>query len=625
MYHYPHLNRYLDFYRYSIENMEIFWNFHAEVIPWFKKWDKVLENKHPFYRWFVGGYLNASYVCLDQHIETSRKDKVAYYWENELGHKEAVSYYELYIRVNNFANFLKNLGVKKGDVVIIYMPMIIDTIVAMLAVARLGAIHSVVFSGFSKNSIIDRIEDSKAKYIITASCTYRRGKEIDLLSTIKSIDNQNIRKVIVLDRKGDFVESDKFIKWPKNSGFTYVSPEIVESNDPLFVLYTSGTTGKPKGIVHSTGGYLVYVTNTLKWTFNVGEDNVWWCTADVGWITGHSYVVYSPLALGITSFIYEGVPDYPDPSKWWELIEKYRITDFYTSPTALRMLMKFGLDYLKKHDLSYLRMLGSVGEPINPEVWEWFYINVGGAKCPIIDTWWQTETGGFMIAPFMGILPLRPGFASLPLPGILADVVDDQGNSLPPNTKGYLVIRNPWPGMFLTILNDEEKYKEIYWSKFEGMYYPGDYAIRGQDGYFQLLGRADEVIKIAGHRIGTFEIESAILENDFVAEAAAVGVSDPVKGEVVAAFVTLKQGINKDDELKQKIISKVRELIGPVVVFSSIFFVDKLPKTRSGKIMRRLLKNVLMGKELGDITTLEEEASIEEIMKAYEEIKQSIS
>lgn len=625
MYHYPHLNRYLDFYRYSIENMEIFWNFHAEVIPWFKKWDKVLENKHPFYRWFVGGYLNASYVCLDQHIETSRKDKVAYYWENELGHKEAVSYYELYIRVNNFANFLKNLGVKKGDVVIIYMPMIIDTIVAMLAVARLGAIHSVVFSGFSKNSIIDRIEDSKAKYIITASCTYRRGKEIDLLSTIKSIDNQNIRKVIVLDRKGDFVESDKFIKWPKNSGFTYVSPEIVESNDPLFVLYTSGTTGKPKGIVHSTGGYLVYVTNTLKWTFNVGEDNVWWCTADVGWITGHSYVVYSPLALGITSFIYEGVPDYPDPSKWWELIEKYRITDFYTSPTALRMLMKFGLDYLKKHDLSSLRMLGSVGEPINPEVWEWFYINVGGAKCPIIDTWWQTETGGFMIAPFMGILPLRPGFASLPLPGILADVVDDQGNSLPPNTKGYLVIRNPWPGMFLTILNDEEKYKEIYWSKFEGMYYPGDYAIRGQDGYFQLLGRADEVIKIAGHRIGTFEIESAILENDFVAEAAAVGVSDPVKGEVVAAFVTLKQGINKDDELKQKIISKVRELIGPVVVFSSIFFVDKLPKTRSGKIMRRLLKNVLMGKELGDITTLEEEASIEEIMKAYEEIKQSIS
>lgn len=625
MYHYPHLNRYLDFYRYSIENMEIFWNFHAEVIPWFKKWDKVLENKHPFYRWFVGGYLNASYVCLDQHIETSRKDKVAYYWENELGHKEAVSYYELYIRVNNFANFLKNLGVKKGDVVIIYMPMIIDTIVAMLAVARLGAIHSVVFSGFSKNSIIDRIEDSKAKYIITASCTYRRGKEIDLLSTIKSIDNQNIHKVVVLDRKGDFVEGDKFIKWPKKSGFTYVSPEIVESNDPLFVLYTSGTTGKPKGIVHSTGGYLVYVTNTLKWTFNVGEDNVWWCTADVGWITGHSYVVYSPLALGITSFIYEGVPDYPDPSKWWELIEKYRITDFYTSPTALRMLMKFGLDYLKKHDLSSLRMLGSVGEPINPEVWEWFYINVGGAKCPIIDTWWQTETGGFMIAPFMGILPLRPGFASLPLPGILADVVDDQGNSLPPNTKGYLVIRNPWPGMFLTILNDEEKYKEIYWSKFEGMYYPGDYAIRGQDGYFQLLGRADEVIKIAGHRIGTFEIESAILENDFVAEAAAVGVSDPVKGEVVAAFVTLKQGINKDDELKQKIISKVRELIGPVVVFSSIFFVDKLPKTRSGKIMRRLLKNVLMGKELGDITTLEEEASIEEIMKAYEEIKQSIS
>lgn len=614
----------MEFYKFSIENPESFWGFQANIIPWFKTWEKVLEKNHPFYRWFVGGQLNASYVCLDQHAEGNKKDKVAYYWENELGEKEVVSYYDLYCKVNSFSKFLMDIGVKKGDVVLIYMPMVIDAIVAMLATARLGATHNVVFSGFSKNAIIDRIEDSKAKYIITATHTYRRGKRIDLLSTIREIENEKIEKVVVLDRDGSFTEGGKYIKWPQNKNFEYVAPVHVESTHPLFVLYTSGTTGKPKGIVHSTGGYLVYVACTLKWTFNVGEDSTWWCTADIGWITGHSYVVYAPLALGITSFIYEGAPDYPDPSKWWSLVEKYRITEFFTSPTAIRMFMKYDLEYIKKHDLGSLRALGSVGEPINPEVWEWYYKNIGNSRCPIIDTWWQTETGGFMIAPFMGIIPLRPGFASLPLPGILADVVDEQGNSLPPNTKGYLVIKTPWPGMMMGILNDDEKYKQVYWSKYEGMYYPGDYALRGEEGYFQLLGRADEVIKIAGHRLGTTEIESAILENDFVAEAAVVGVPDEVRGETVAAFVTLKQGVNKDESLKQTIISKVREIIGPVVVFSSIFFVDKLPKTRSGKIMRRLLKAIMLGKELGDVTTLEEEASIDEIKKAYEELKQSI-
>jgi acetyl-CoA synthetase len=494
----------------------------------------------------------------------------------------------------------------------------------MLSVVRIGAVHTVVFSGFSKNAIIDRLKDSKAQYIITATHTYRKGKKIDLISTIKQADNDDIKKIVVLDREGNFTQSGKYVKMPKEYNNSFVNPEVMDSNDPLFILYTSGTTGKPKGIVHSTGGYLVYTASTLRWAFNVGDDSIWWCTADVGWITGHSYVVYAPLALGITSFIYEGTLDYPDPSKIWSLIEKYKITEFYTSPTAIRMFMKYDISFIKKHNLSPLRMIGSVGEPINPEVWEWYYKNIGNSKCPVIDTWWQTETGGFMIAPFMGILPLKPGFASLPLPGILPDVVDEEGKSIGYNKKGYLVIRLPWPGMMLTILNNEEAYKNIYWSKFENCYYTGDYAIVGEDGYFQLLGRADEVIKIAGHRIGTFEVESAILENDFVAEAAVVGISDEIKGETIAAFIILKENVQKEEKLKEIIKNKVRELIGPIVIFSSIFFVDKLPKTRSGKIMRRLLKSVLTNKELGDITTLEEEASIEEIKKAYHELKESI-
>ncbi len=625
MYYYPHLNRYLDYHKQSLQDIENFWDYQGRIIPWFKRWEKVLEKNHPFYRWYVGGYLNASYVCLDHHLDSIRRNKIAYYWENELGQTESVSYLELYNRVNAFANFLKNLGVKKDDVVLIYMPMVIDSIVAMLAVARLGAIHSVVFSGFSKNAIIDRIEDSKAKYIITATHTYRRGKRIDLFPVVKDIDLPYIEKIIVLDRDGNFKEEGKFVKWNKDLEFVYVTPEIRESNDPLFVLYTSGTTGKPKGILHSTGGYLVYVASTLAWAFNVNDDSIWWCTADIGWITGHSYVVYSPLALGLTSFIYEGAPDYPNPEKWWSLIEKYKITEFYTSPTALRMFMKYGEDHIRKYDLSSLRMLGSVGEPINPEVWTWYYENVGNKKCPIIDTWWQTETGGFILAPFMGIIPLRPGYASLPLPGIEVDIVDEKGNSLPANTKGFIVIKKPWPGMMLGILNDEEKYKQTYWSKFENMYYPGDYAIKDENDYIQLLGRADEVIKIAGHRIGTFEVESAILESELAAEAAVIGVPDELRGEIAVAFVTLKEGIQSNEEIKQKILMKVREVLGPVVVFSNIFFVEKLPKTRSGKIMRRLLKSILTEKEIGDISTLEEEASVEEVRKAYEELKKTLA
>jgi acetyl-CoA synthetase len=631
--YYPYLNKYLKFYEWSVNNLEEFWNLQANIIPWFKKWDRVLESDGNFYKWFVGGLLNASYVCLDQHIFNNfNKDKVAYYYENEIGETKSVSYYDLYIMVNNLAKVLSDLGVSKGDVVLIYMPLNIEAIVSMLAVARLGAIHSVVFSGFSTKAILDRIIDSKAKYIITTTHTYRKGKVVDLKSNIDFIisEYKDIKNVLLFDRKKDYEIKEldpKYVVIKDLNGYNYINPVIVESTDPLFVLYTSGTTGKPKGILHSTGGYLVYVANTLKWAFNVGYDSVWWCTADIGWITGHSYVVYAPLALGITSFIYEGAPDYPDPSKWWALIEKYKITEFYTSPTALRMFMKYPLDYIKKHDLSSLRVLGSVGEPINPEVWVWYFENIGNKLCPIIDTWWQTETGGFMIAPFMGIIPLKPGFASLPLPGVVADVVDEQGNSVKPNEKGYLVIKKPWPGMMKTILNNNEMYEQVYWSKFKGWYYVGDYAIKDEDGYIQLLGRADEVIKIAGHRIGTFEVESAILENNKIAEAAVVGVPDEIKGEVINAFVVLKQefaNYKDDPNIFSEIKQTVREVVGPVVVIDKIFIVDKLPKTRSGKIMRRLLKAVLLGKELGDVTTLEDEASISEVKNAYEELKKAL-
>ncbi|MGB9638431.1 MAG: acetate--CoA ligase [bacterium] len=628
-FYYPYLNKYLKFYEYSIENLEDFWGLQANILPWFKKWDKVLESNGNFYKWFIGGLINASYVCLDQHIINNfNKNKIAYYYENELGETKVVSYYQLYLMVNNLAKKLRDLGVSKGDIVLIYMPLTIEAIVSMLAVARLGAIHNVVFSGFSKNAILDRIIDSKAKYIITTTHTYRKGKIIDLKSNIDFIIKEytDIKNVLFFKRNIEIKDLDsKYIIIDNLDGYEYVEPVPMESNEPLFVLYTSGTTGKPKGIVHATGGYLVYVANTLKWTFNLSYDSIWWCTADIGWITGHSYLVYAPLILGVSSFIYEGAPDYPDPSKWWALIEKYKITEFFSSPTALRMFMKYPLNYIKKHDLSSLRVLGSVGEPINPEVWTWYFENIGNNLCPIIDTWWQTETGGFMIAPFMGIIPLKPGFASLPLPGILVDVVDENGNSLKPGEKGYLVIKTPWPGLMKTILNNEEMYNNIYWSKFKGYYFPGDYAIKDENGYIQLLGRADEVIKIAGHRIGTFEVESAILENHKVAEAAVIGVPDEIKGEVINAFVVLKQEFSSlKNELFNEIKQTVREVMGPVVVIDKIFIVDKLPKTRSGKIMRRLLKAVVLGKELGDTTTLEDEVSVEEIKNAYEELKRAL-
>lgn len=510
--------------------------------------------------------------------------------------------------------------------------MIPELVFSMLATVRIGAIHTVVFSGFSSQALADRINDTGAKVLITADFGMRRGKHILLKQIVdKALETApNIDKVILIKRNGDDVHIEKGRDFlyhellPKAED--YVDPEPVESTHPLYILYTSGTTGKPKGIVHSTGGYLVYNYSTYKWVFDISDESIYCCTADVGWVTGHSAIVYAPLLHGATIVMYEGAPDYPELDRWWDIIEKYGVTIFYTSPTALRMFMRFGEEWIKKHDLSSLKMLGSVGEPINPEVWEWYYKYIGSERCPIVDTWWQTETGGFMISPAPGIelVPLKPGSATLPLPGIDADVVDEEGNPVAPGTKGFLVIKKPWPGMMMGIYKDPERFKETYWSKFKGMYYSADYAIKDDEGYFWLLGRADEILKVAGHRIGTAEIESSVVSTPFAAEAAVVGIEDQVKGEVIVLFVILKEGNKPGDDLRKKIIESIRSQIGPFATPKEIYFVEKLPKTRSGKIMRRILKAIVQDKPIGDITTLEDEASVNEIKTAYEEFKAMI-
>ncbi|MEW6068639.1 MAG: acetate--CoA ligase [Nitrospirota bacterium] len=624
--------RYIEFQREAISNFEIFWEKEAEKIPWFKRWETVLEWEYPFAKWFVGGMLNASYGCIDAHLHSWRKNKVAIYWEDEQGNTKSYSYAQLHREVNKLSSILKNIGVKKGDIVVLYLPMVPELVFSMLATVRIGAIHTVVFSGFSSQALADRINDTGAKVLITADFGIRRGKLVPLKEIVdKALDiTPSIQKVILITRTQEKVNiregRDLLYSELLKDAENYVEPEPVESTHPLYILYTSGTTGKPKGIVHSTGGYLVYNHSTYKWVFDISDESIYWCTADVGWVTGHSAIVYAPLLHGATIIIYEGAPDYPYLDRWWEIIEKYRVTIFYTSPTALRMFIRFGEEWIKKHDLGSLKILGSVGEPINPEVWEWYYRNVGNERCPIVDTWWQTETGGMMISPAPGIelIPLKPGSATLPLPGIDADVVDEAGNPVPHGTKGYLVVKKPWPGMLMGIYKDPDRYKETYWSKFKGMYYPADYAMKDEEGYFWLLGRADEILKVAGHRIGTAEIESVVVTEPFAAEAAVVGTSDPVKGEAIVIFVILKKGYAPDDNLKKKIIDSVRTQIGPFATPQEIYFVEKLPKTRSGKIMRRILKAIIHDKPIGDITTLEDEASVEEIKSAYEEFKKMI-
>jgi acetyl-CoA synthetase len=624
--------RYIEFQQNAVINLEKFWEKEAEKLPWFRRWEKVLQWEEPYARWFVGGLLNASFGCLDVHLNTWRKNKVAIYWEDEQGNTKSFSYAQLHREVNRLASVLKKIGVQKGDIVVLYLPMIPELVISMLATVRIGAIHTVVFSGFSSQALSDRINDTGAKVLITGDFGIRRGKLVPLkeIVDIALKNSPTVEKVILVKRTGEKVAieegRDLIYQDLMKDAEKYIEPEPVESTHPLYILYTSGTTGKPKGIVHSTGGYLVYNYATYKWVFDISDESIYWCTADVGWVTGHSAIVYAPLLHGATIIMYEGSPDYPYLDKWWEIIEKYGVTIFYTSPTALRMFIRFGEEWIKKHDLSSLRILGTVGEAINPEVWEWYYKNIGNEKCPIVDTWWQTETGGIMISPAPGLelVPLKPGSATLPLPGIDAEVVDDSGNPVSPGIKGYLVIRKPWPGMLMDIYKDPSRYIETYWSRFKGMYYTADYAIKDEEGYFWLLGRADEVLKVAGHRIGTAEIESSAINTPSVAEAAVVGVPDEVKGEAIVIFVILKEGFNPEKDVKENIIDNIRKQIGPIATPKEIYFVEKLPKTRSGKIMRRILKAIVLDKPVGDITTLEDEASVEEIKRTYDEFKRML-
>jgi acetyl-CoA synthetase len=621
--------KFLDVYQKSMEKPEEFWAEQARQLDWFRTWDKVLEWEPPFARWFVGGRLNASYICVDRHVKSWRRSKVAIYWEGEPGDIRVLSYSTLYREVNRYASVLKNCGVCDGDKVVLYLPMIPELPIFMLACARIGAIHTVIFSGFSAQALADRVNDIQAKVLVTADGGFRRGKIVPLKSIVDEAVTKcpSVEKVIVVRRTDASVtmepSRDFWLRDLLAKAAQFVEPEPVESTHPLYILYTSGTTGKPKGIVHSTGGYLVQNYSAYKWVFDLREESVYWCTADVGWVTGHSSIVYAPLAHGAAIVLYEGAPDYPTVERWWDIIEKYGVSVFYTSPTAIRMFMGHGEEMLKGHDLSSLELLGSVGEPINPEAWLWFYRHVGGERCPIVDTWWQTETGGIMISPSPGIecVPLKPGSATFPLPGVEADVVGEDGKSMPPETRGLLVIKRPWPGMLLGVHGNPERYKEAYWSRFPGVYYTGDYAVKDRDGYFWLLGRADEVLKIAGHRIGTAELEDAAVSHPQVAEAAVVGKRDPVKGESIVIFVRLKEGVDPSPNLEKDLAGHMRKVVGPIAVPDKAYFVAKLPRTRSGKVLRRVLKAVANNESVGDLTTLEDKSSVEEIIKVSQELK----
>ena len=632
-----------DFYEISLGNVNTetrrrakldqtsFWNEQAKKLSWFKPWTKTLEWNSPFAKWFVGGKINASYNTLDVH-QAERAKKPAILWEGEDGTSRTITYADLYRDVCKFANVLKSLGIKKGDRVIIYLPMVPELPIAMLACARIGAIHTVVFSGFSAASLRDRIDDSKSKVIVTADVGYRRGNLVNLKEIIDdAIIELNFVEFVVLLKRSEvnlaLGTRDKLWHELMKDSHEDCKPEELDSTHPLFILYTSGTTGKPKGVLHGTGGYLTHLNSTFKWAFDIKDSDVFFCTADIGWVTGHSYVVYGPLLHGATQIMYEGVPDYPSISRTWDIIQRYGVTIFYTTPTALRMFMKFDDSIPNSFQLSSLRLLGTVGEPINPEVWRWYFKTIGKSKCPIVDTWWQTETGGMILSPLPGLetIPLKPGSATRPIPGTDVAVVDEQGNELPPNTKGYLIIRKPWPGMLLTLWGDDKKYKSVYWSKFENNYYPGDYAMKDSDGYFWLLGRADDILKVAGHRIGTAELESSLVSHIDVAEAAVCGIPDEIKGEVIVAFVVTKQKIKKSvDALRVELRETVRNGIGPIATPQQIYFVAKLPKTRSGKIMRRVLKAIASNENIGDVSTLEDGTAVKDVQHAFTEFERTV-
>lgn len=601
---------YESLYQESIKDREGFWAKVAEELHWFKNWEKVLEWNYPYAKWFVGAKTNITYNCLDRYVKNGKRNKVAYISIDEDNNERKITYGELLELVSRIANGLKSLGVKKGDRVSIYMPNTIEAVACMLACARIGAIHSVVFAGFSEGALRLRIDDVKAKVVITASYTKRRGKKIDLLATVqRAIDGlEFVGKVVVWDRDKDILngESKLFVNLDElmKTSSPHCEPEVMDAEDPLFILYTSGTTGKPKGVLHTTGGYMVGTYYTTKVVFDLHEDDVYWCTADIGWITGHSYIVYGPLANGATSVIVEGAPDYPDPGRWWSYVEKYRVNIFYTAPTAIRMFMRYGEQWPAKHDLSSLRVLGSVGEPINPEAWHWYYKHIGRERCVIVDTWWQTETGAHMITTVPSY-PAKPGKAGKPFFTIEAAVVDSSGKELPPNTVGNLVIKSPWPSMLRTCWGEPERY-EKYWNTIPGYYLTGDLASYDEEGYIMILGRADDVLNVAGHRIGTMEVESALVDYPAVAEAAVIGKPHEIKGESIKAFVILKKSYEPSEKLVEEIKQHVRNMLGAIAVPDEIEFVEKLPKTRSGKIMRRVLKAQELGLPVGDISTLED-------------------
>ncbi|WP_045211970.1 acetate--CoA ligase [Desulfonatronovibrio magnus] len=592
-----------------------YWEEAAKELDWFKKWDKVLDDSEPpFYKWFTGAKCNIVYNALDRHIETANKNKLALIWEGEPGDSKKMTYYELYRAVNKFANALRSLGIQKGDRVVLYLPPLPETMIAMLAVAKVGAVHSMVFAGFSAKALRDRIEDAEAKLIITADGFYRNGRVINLKSIVDEAlvgGCDCLDTVVVVHRANVEVEMTEMRDIWYEDLVRQESPisetEVMDSEDMLFLLYSSGTTGKPKGIVHTHGGYMVGVHRSLNWVFDIKPTDIFWCTADAGWITGHSYVVYGPLMAGTTTIMFEGHPLYPQADRLWHIVARYGVNIFYTAPTLIRMLMRFGAQYPKQHDLSTLRLLGTVGEPINPEAWMWFYKNIGRSECPVMDTWWQTETGSFMISA-LPISLLKPGSATKPLPGIEADVLDEDGNPVPPGKGGYLVLKNPWPSMLRTLYKDPDRYKKTYWEKFPGYYLAGDVARKDEDGYFWIQGRSDDVLNIAGHRVGTAELESALVSHKAVAEAAVIGVPDKIKHEVAKAFVTLSADVDVEntDDLIKALKGHVRKELGPVAVVKSIEFREKLPKTRSGKIMRRVLKAQELGEEVGDTSTLED-------------------
>ncbi len=622
--HISSIEEYQKMYAESIKDPEKFWGSVADELHWFKKWDRVLDTKDaPFFKWYENGKTNISYNCIDRHLSSATKNKAAIIFEGEPGDERVLTYGDLYREVNKCANVLKKIGIKKGDRIAIYLPMVPELPITMLACARIGAIHSVIFAGFSAESIRDRVLDSESKLVITSDAGYRRGKPLAL----KDIVDDGVREcgcvkdVLVFRRSLTHEFPCKMTQGRDHWYHDLVKdvdricePEQMDAEDTLFLLYTSGTTGKPKGIIHTTGGYMVFTYITMKYIFDIKPEDVFWCTADIGWVTGHSYIVYGPLANGATCVLFEGAPNWPDEGRFWQIIEKYAVNTFYTAPTAIRAFMKWGDEWPKKYDLSSLRLLGSVGEPINPEAWMWYHHLIGNQKCPIVDTWWQTETGGILITPLPGATTTKPGSATFPFFGIDAAVLNEKGDDV---EAGLLAIRTPWPGMLRGIYGDPERYKQTYWSKWKGVYFAGDGAKKDKEGYYWILGRVDDVVNVAGHRIGTAELESVFVEHPAVAEAAVIGIQHEMKGQALAAFLTLRSGIEGTDKLQKELIDWIGKKIGKFAVPDKVIFTADLPKTRSGKIMRRLLRDIAEGRALGNVTTLADSSVIEQLKAKY--------